>query len=358
MHKKIAYKTYLCIVNDFEKTVIIRSNGMNENGRKLKILYILQLLYRHADEKEPLSIEKIIAELAKKGITAERKSIYSDIAALREFGVEIVAVKSKSVGYYIKNKVFSESDLASLWDSVHATGFISGKRCDELKKKIEYLASEREKKQIRRRVYTVNRAFRQPEQYVENLNTVHNAIAEKKQISFVYEEGVTEGRKAKKTAYCASPYIVICRSGSMMLIAGCPELEGLNHFYIDRIESVSVLPDKITDVREFVGDMEFDLMCYSRGLFDSYSPDSVTVTLRINEDMINTVVGTFGKTVTVKPYGGIASGLYSATFDTEISQELLSWLFLNSATVHAVAPQELVNALKDAARDVYIKYCN
>ncbi len=331
---------------------------MNENARKLKILFILQLLYRHADEKQPLSVEKIISELATKRLAAERKSVYSDIAALREFGIDIVSVKSKSVGYYIKNRLFSESDLAALWDSVHTAEFIGGKRCDELKKKIEALASDREKKNIRRRVYTVNRAFRQQELYTENLNTIHAAIAEKKQISFVYEEGLNEGRKQKITTYRASPYIVICQSGNMMLIAGCPELEGLNHFYIDRIESVSVLPEKITDVREFVGDMEFDLMCYSRGLFDSYSPDSVTVTLRINEDMINTVVGTFGKTVVVKPYGGIASGLYSASFDTEISQELLSWLFLNSATVHAVAPQELVNALKDAARDVYIKYCN
>ncbi len=331
---------------------------MGNNARKLKILYILQLLYREADEKQPLSVERIIAELEKKGIKAERKSVYSDIAALREFGIDIAAVKSKTVGYYIKNRIFSESDLAALWDSVHTAEYIGAKRCDELKKKIEALADSREKQLIRRRVYTVNRAFRQPELYVENLNAVHTAIAEKKQISFIYEEGFTEGRKAKKTQYCASPYVVICQDGTMMLIAGCPELEGLNHFYINRIESVTILQERITDVREFVGDMEFDLMCYSRGLFDSYSPDSVTVTLRINEDMINNVVGTFGKTVTVKPYGGIASGLYSATFDTEISQELLSWLFLNSSTVHAVAPQELVNALKDAARDVYIKYCN
>ncbi|MBR5721581.1 MAG: WYL domain-containing protein, partial [Clostridia bacterium] len=65
---------------------------MGDNARKLKILYILQLLYREADEKQPLSVERIIAELEKKGIKAERKSVYSDIAALREFGIDIAAV--------------------------------------------------------------------------------------------------------------------------------------------------------------------------------------------------------------------------------------------------------------------------
>ena len=331
---------------------------MNENGRKIKILYILQTLYKKADEESPISVEAIIEELARNGIHAERKSIYSDIAALRDFGIDIETVKTKTVGYYIKNRILNESDLAALWDSVHAAEFISRKKCDELKKKIEAIAGDRARKHIRRRVYTVNRSLRQPEQYTENLNIVHNAIAQKKKISFVYEEGITIGKHVKKARFCASPYAVICQAGSMMLIAGCPEIEGLNHFYIERMESLSVLPEKITDVREFVGDMEFDLMCYSRGLFDSYSPDSVTVTLRCSEDMINTIVGTFGKTVVVKPYGGTACGLYSATFDTEISENLLSWLFLNSATVRAVAPQELVDALKDTVRDVYIKYCD
>lgn len=331
---------------------------MSESGRKLKILYLLQILHKKADENEPISVETLIEELSKNGIQAERKSIYSDIAALRDFGIEIETVKSKTVGYYVKNKILSDSDIASLWDAVHAAEFISPKRCDELKKKIETLISDREKNNVRRRVYTVNRALRNPDIFTENLNTVHSAIAEKKQISFVYDDAISIGKRVKKSTFCASPYIVICQGGSMMLIAGCPELEGLNHFYIDRMESVSVLPEKATDVREFVGDMEFDLMCYSRGLFDSYSPDSVNVVLRCNEEMVNTIVGTFGRTVVVSPHGGIASGIYSASFETEISERLISWLFLNSATVRAVEPQELVDALKDAARDVYIRYCD
>ena len=331
---------------------------MNESGRKLKILYLLQILYKKSDENDPISVETIIEELAKNGIQAERKSIYSDIAALREFGIEIETVKSKSVGYYVKNKILSDTDISSLWDAVHVADFISSKQCDELKKKIESLIGDRSRNNVRRRVYTVNRMLRHPDIFTENLNLVHSAIAEKKQISFVYDDAISIGRRVKKTTFCASPYIVICQSGTMMLIAGCPELEGLNHFYIDRMESVSVLQTPATDVREFVGDMEFDLMGYSRGLFDSYSPDSVNVVLRCNEEMVNTIVGTFGRSVVVSPYGGIASGIYSASFETEISERLISWLFLNSATVRAVEPQELVDALKDAARDVYIRYCD
>ena len=109
---------------------------MNESGRKLKILYLLQILYKKSDENDPISVETIIEELAKNGIQAERKSIYSDIAALREFGIEIETVKSKSVGYYVKNKILSDTDISSLWDAVHVADFISSKQCDELKKKI------------------------------------------------------------------------------------------------------------------------------------------------------------------------------------------------------------------------------
>jgi len=141
----------------------------------------------------------------------------------------------------------------------------------------------------------------------------------------------------------------------MSLIAGCPELEGLNYFYIDRMENVSITNIPATDVREFVGDMEFDLMCYSRGLYDAYSPDSVTVTLQCDDEMLNTVIGTFGKQVEIKKCPGITDMFY-ATFDTEISENLVSWLFVNSSTVKIVSPKSLIDILKNAAKDIYIKY--
>ena len=47
--------------------------------QKLKILYVMEYLLKHSDEQHPVSTNEIIAYLQAHGISAERKSIYSDI---------------------------------------------------------------------------------------------------------------------------------------------------------------------------------------------------------------------------------------------------------------------------------------
>ena len=53
-------------------------------NQKLKLLYIARLLMKKSDENHLISTAQIIEELGRNGISAERKSIYSDINALVE----------------------------------------------------------------------------------------------------------------------------------------------------------------------------------------------------------------------------------------------------------------------------------
>ena len=68
------------------------SNAKNINQR-LKILYLYKILLEQSDEEHPLTMPKIIDELEKYGITAERKALYLDIDALQSFGLDIISVK-------------------------------------------------------------------------------------------------------------------------------------------------------------------------------------------------------------------------------------------------------------------------
>ena len=47
--------------------------------QKLKLLYIIQCLMEKTDEEHAVTTQEIIDYLALQGITAERKSIYTDI---------------------------------------------------------------------------------------------------------------------------------------------------------------------------------------------------------------------------------------------------------------------------------------
>ena len=93
--------------------------------QKLKILYILELLYEQTDEKHAVRMRDIIAYLNQKGISAERKSIYRDLEMLQDFGMDILREQEYRGGYYIGSRDFELAELKLLVDAVQSSKFIT-----------------------------------------------------------------------------------------------------------------------------------------------------------------------------------------------------------------------------------------
>jgi hypothetical protein len=55
-------------------------------NQKLKLLYLLKILLEKTDSEHTLTVPEMIEELKKYNISAERKSIYDDIEALKFTG--------------------------------------------------------------------------------------------------------------------------------------------------------------------------------------------------------------------------------------------------------------------------------
>ena len=66
------------------------------SNQKKKLLYLLDMLREHTDEKHVLTTKEIIERLAANGISAERKSIYDDIRALQDYGYDILQTDSRN----------------------------------------------------------------------------------------------------------------------------------------------------------------------------------------------------------------------------------------------------------------------
>ena len=75
-------------------------------NQKLKLLYLMEILLQQTDERHPMTVPEMIAQLAQRGVSAERKSIYGDLEALRTFGIDIVQTKTKTTGYYVGSRAF------------------------------------------------------------------------------------------------------------------------------------------------------------------------------------------------------------------------------------------------------------
>ena len=106
------------------------------SGQKLKLIYLKDYLLRSSDAEHPVSINDMIAHLAARGISAERKSLYDDISELQLYGLDIERTKGKTTGYYVASREFQMPELKLLVDAVQSSRFITQKKTMALIKKI------------------------------------------------------------------------------------------------------------------------------------------------------------------------------------------------------------------------------
>lgn len=79
---------------------------MRGKNQKLKLLYLAKIIQEQTDENHMLTMPQIIEELAKYDIEAQRKSIYTDLAALRSFGIGVVKYQQFGNTYYYCDKMY------------------------------------------------------------------------------------------------------------------------------------------------------------------------------------------------------------------------------------------------------------
>ena len=63
----------------------------NENGNKIKLLVLWDILCKNTDENHAMNADEIREELEKRGISVMRKVVATDIAALNKHGYEVVS---------------------------------------------------------------------------------------------------------------------------------------------------------------------------------------------------------------------------------------------------------------------------
>lgn len=332
---------------------------MKDRGyTKLKLLYIKDFLEKNSDEDHPVSVERISEMLEEKGIECERKSIYSDVKTLKEYGTDIASVKRPASGYAVLSRDFEVPEIRLLIDAVQAADFITPKKTKELISKMGTLCSIWQSKALQKQVYIENRVKCTNEEIYYNIDVVSRAIQQKKKISFVYyKRKLNDGEKvitSDEKEFTVSPYALIWSNDHYYLVSNNEKYDNLMHTRIDRMKKVHITEDRARDFSE-VSEYKnyFDAADYSSKSFNMYSGDTQRLVISCDNSILEEIVDRFGDE-------GIRADKDESRFvlsaQCVISEGLASWVMQFGNKVEILEPKKLREDVKKKAEDILNLY--
>ena len=305
---------------------------------KPRILYLLRILEQYTDEEHPLTTKQLIEMLNEKyGISTYRTTIAKDVAALQEFGVDIVVIHSTQCKYFIGNRQFELPELKLLIDAVESSKFITSKKSDALIKKIHMLTSNGQVKKLKRNNYVSGRIKPNNEQIYYIVDTINDAINERKQISFSYYEytGLKEKvLRNKGEIYTISPYHLVWNDDYYYVVGYSEKREKIVTFRVDRIASQpDILSADAVPVPE-----DFDIAEFTKQVFYMYDGEEVLVDLRCDNGLMKTMVDRFGEDITTLAYD---ENSFKITVRVSESPTFFGWIFGFGGKVQILAPESV-----------------
>ena len=289
-------------------------------NQKLKLLYLKELFETQSDEDHILSMQDIVSYLAARGIRAERKSVYADVACLQAFGMDIMLQKGPGGGYFLASRPFELAELKLLSGAVQASKFLSERKSVALIEKLSTLCSKYQAAQLKRQLTVRDRVKSMNESVYYTVDRIHEAIARNLQVRFRYFDWGVDGRKHERPGdYFASPYALVWDNENYYLIAHS-ERHGLTHYRVDKMAKLTITqkPRFMTEEAK-----NLDLTRYGKAVFGMFSGQAQQVKLRFQNSLAGVVLDRFGKDAMLVPDGN-----EHFTFTTEIvvSPVFYGWL--------------------------------
>ena len=313
-------------------------------NQKGKLLYVMRILLQETDEEHPLSTEEIIDKLGEQGIKAERKSIYSDIETLRAFGLDVHGTRGRSAGYYVGLRDFELPEIKLLIDSVQSSKFITERKTMQLIRKLASLTSVHEAALMKRQLFVKNRIKSMNESIYYNVDAIHQAIAEDKQIEFrYYSYTVTKEKKFRRNGqpYRVSPLALSWAEENYYLIAYEAETDKIKHFRVDKMDGIRVR-DQFRQGKNRLPEKEMGE--YTRKNFSMFGGEEQTVTLRFSNRMIGVVIDTFGKDVAIS---SLDEDHFQIRTSVAVSPQFFGWLFGLDGEAAITAPREVMEMFNE-----------
>ncbi len=323
-------------------------------NQKLKLYYLYRILLEKTDDEHALTMPEIQDRLESHGISADRKSLYDDMDALRSLGFDVIGEKDgRNYIYHLGSKDFEIAELKLLVDAIQSSKFITEKKSNELIKKLTGLVSDYEASQLKRQVVVQGRIKTMNESIYYIVDEIHNAISRNMKIRFEYYRWNVNKQLVlrRDSKYEVSPWALTWDDENYYLIAFDSESDKIKHYRVDKMRGIELMEEK-REGREFFE--RLDMASYTKMNFGMFGGEEVRVKLRFRNEFVGVLIDRFGKDISIRPSGD--DGWSEANVEVALSEQVLGWSFSLGTKGRIVEPVEVVERVSGDLRDIAAIY--
>ena len=320
--------------------------------QKLKLLYLKQILEYHTDIDHGITRKDIEKYLGQKGIKVDRKTVYEDIHALEDFGMDIEHPENSN-HYRLLSREFELAEIKLMIDSIQASKFLSEKTTRDLIGKLETLCSDHEAKQLQREVIVANRVKTTNKSIHYNVDTLHRAIASNLQVQFHYfDYDLHKNKKYFKKGefYVVSPWRLIYTDDNYYLLAYDEKEQKFKHFRADKMDAVDTVEVERVGKEEFE---KLDMANYTKYTFSMFGGEVENVELVFQNRMMGAVMDRFGRDIMPMK---VDNNHFRVVVSVAVSQQFFGWIFSLGKAVRIAGPESVKEQMKKALADIAARY--
>lgn len=313
-------------------------------NQKFKLYRLARIMLENTDEEHYITMPEIRSALGKYEITADRKSIYTDLRDLEKLGIE---VEGEPIGnryhYHVVSRLFELPELKLLVDAIQSSKFITERKTNVLIKKLEKLVSKYEAMKLQRQVYVSGRIKTMNESIYYTVDAIHNAISENKKIRFQYFQwNVKKEMELRHNGawYHISPWGLSWDDENYYLVGYDADAEKIKHYRVDKMLHLQMSEEEREGKKHF---RKLDMADYAKKSFGMFGGREQEVKLLVKNSLAGVVIDRFGKDVMLIPTD---EDHFTVSVDVHVSNQFLGWIFSLGEGVRIVSPDEVVEQMK------------
>ena len=366
-------------------------NRGKKTDQKMKPYLVYDYLMRRSDVNNVVSASEIVGYLQECGLSAERRSIYRDIAEINKallltqrdgYGMpraetieeaeelledekeHTIVYDAHRKGFYVRKRHYKVDDIRLLAECVYSAKFIDEKRAKRLTNVVCDLVSEHYAEDIKREAFLVDRVKTDNADVYETASKINAAMSRKRnkkphvpeKIRFRYmkciiQNGIKRVERRRGEWYIVSPYKLLISDGYYYLMGYDEKMQKIVNYRLDRMKDVELIGEARS------GEAEFEAMnmeAYLNEHFSMYQGEKEHVEIRAKNVLLDAFIDRFGTKGVI--YTNDGDYHFIARVTVSVSDQFFGWLCGLGKKVKLVSPTPVVEQFAKYLSDMREMY--